>query len=106
MSQPNKNDGFLVPVPKTINTVAIKELRAPAPNRGRHNEIVLEEEEYLKNLEKVVNRSFFPLLHAADMNQDPDDLENSTNLSGVDPSIVQRDVDVLTVNEFVGKYNR
>jgi len=108
MSEPNKNDGFLVPLPKYTTALAIQELKqkAPAPNRGRNNEIILEEEVYLKNLEKVVNRTFFPLLHAVDNKEESQDFEASTHLSGINPSTVQNDVDNLTLNRYMAKYNR
>lgn len=106
MSDTNKNSGFLVPLPKTSTVVAIREQKLPAPNRGRNNEVILEEEEYLKNLEKVINKSFFPILHAQDNNTQSQDFETSSQVTGIDPSIVQNDVDKLTINQYMAKYNR
>ncbi len=106
MSEKNQNDGFLVPVSKITAVSAIRELKTPAPERGRNNEIILEEEVYLKNLEKVINRQFFPLLHQKDLSEDPQDFETSTHMSGVNASVAQNDVDKLTVNQYMAKYNR
>lgn len=106
MSDSRRNDGFLVPVSKTTTAVAIKELKPVPSNRGRNNEVILEEEEYLKNLEKVINKTFFPLLHAAQSNQPPEETDVSTHLSGVDPSVIQNDIDKLSLNQYMAKYNR
>jgi len=101
MSEKNKNDGFLVPVSKITAVSTIREQITPAPERGRNNEIILEEELYLKNLEKVINKQFFPLLHQKDLNEEPQEFDTSTVLSGA----IQNDVDKLTVNQYMAKYN-
>ena len=106
MSDSNQNGGFLVPLPKTSTAIVIKELKSNPPNRGRNNEVILEEEEYLKNLEKVINKTFFPLLHAQQSNQPPEEHDASTHISGIDPSVVQNDVDRLSLNQYMAKYNR
>ena len=107
MSESHKKDGFLVPLPRGSRAVVIPEIKPPAPTRGRNNEIILEEEEYLKNLERIVNRTFFPLLHAAENSGGGyQDFESATHLSGVNSDRLQNDVDKLTVNQYVAKYNR
>ena len=103
MSEKNKNDGFLVPVSKSTAVSVIREQKVPAPERGRNNEIILEEEVYLKNLEKVINKQFFPLMHKKDLNDEPQDFETITQLSAAS---MQNDVDKLTVNQYMAKYNR
>lgn len=106
MSDLQKNGEFLVPLPKTSTAVVIKELKPAPTNRGRNNEVILEEEEYLKNLEKVINKTFFPLLHAQQNNEPPEEYDASTHISGVDPSVVQNDVERLSLNQYMAKYNR
>jgi len=105
MSQFSQNEGFLVPKPKGNELVQSQGNEKVVIKEGR-KEIILEEEEHIKNLEKIMNRDFFPLLHFINNQDNSSDRDLSTNLSTAETGIENTEIENLTLNQYTAKYNR
>lgn len=105
MSEFSQNEGFLVPRSRNMDLVPSTQNQKVISKGGR-KEIILEEDQHIKNLESILNRDFFPLLTYANNQEGEDDKDISTNLSTIDPGIENTEIENLSLNQYVHKYNR
>lgn len=106
MSNSSKTEDFLVPAPKRMDIVSLNKDSKPNDIKTKRKEIIVEEEEHIKNLEKIITRDFFPLLHMLNDQEKSEVGDLSTNMSAKKGSSANEDIEDLTLNEYVAKYNR
>lgn len=106
MSNSSKKEDFLVPAPKKMDIVAINRDSKSNEIKSKRKEVILEEEEHIKNLEKIITRDFFPLLHMLNDQEKSEVGDLSTNMSAKKGLSVDEDVEDLSLNQYIAKYNR
>ncbi len=105
MSERRQADGFLVPRSKNMELVSSNKEEKVVIKEGK-KEVILEEDEHIKNLEKILNRDFFPVLHFVSNQENDIERDFSTNLSTAETGIENPEIDNLSLNQYVAKYNR
>lgn len=102
------SETFERPQPKTTSVRALSVFSGKPQAVSLKGEVVLEEEEYLKNMEKLITRDFFPALH-----NNPITVENGNATPGsakftIDSMHGQLDPELqdISLNEYLSKFTR
>jgi hypothetical protein len=105
MSRPDTNtNNFAIPKPKTLALIPRDSVQEES--KPKKKDIVLDEEEHIKNLSKIINRDFFPLLHQIENQEKSEAGDASTNLSARMTTVTNPEVDEMTLNAYLATYNR